>query len=299
MRPDAANWMTGQLRHFSGDVYLVEWLTTQGFRFDVATDEDLHMEGVDALSPYKVVITGGHPEYWTEPMLDALEAYLAGGGKLMYLGGNGFYWATGIDRDYPHVVEVRKGHSGTRSWTSEPGETHLSTTGQPGGLWRWRGRNPNKMLGIGFASQGWGGAAGYVRLPDSHDPRAAWIFEGIGENEVIGEFGYSLGGVAGDEIDRFDLEYGTPSETLRLATSQGRQSDYYQLVVEDLIFTLADLGGQKDPRVRSDVTLLETPNGGAVFAAGSISFNTSLTWNGGDNNVSRMTANVLRRFSGT
>ena len=297
MRPDFVNWMTGELRHFSGDLYLVEWLEKMGFVFDVATDEDLHVDGMDAISSYNVIITGGHPEYWTRPMLDTLENYLAGGGKLMYLGGNGFYWVTGLDSDYPHVVEVRRGYNGTRSWESPPGEAYQTTSGEPGGLWRYRGRNPNKLTGIGFAAQGWGGAEGYVRRPESQYPGISWVFEGISEEEVIGEFGYVMNGASGDEIDRFDLEFGTPPETVRLATSEGRQSDYYQLVIEDCNFTLAEMGGQSEPRVRSDITLLEMPNGGAVFAAGSITWNASLPWNECDNNVSRLTANVLRRFS--
>ena len=46
-------------------------------------------------------------------MLDALDAYLAGDGRLMYLGGNGFYWVTAMDPRRPHVVEVRRGINGT------------------------------------------------------------------------------------------------------------------------------------------------------------------------------------------
>jgi N,N-dimethylformamidase len=298
MRPDFATWMTGELRHFSGDLYLVEWLERLGFDYDVATDEDLHLDGVAALAPYSVIVTGGHPEYWTAPMMDAVEAYLAGGGKMLYLGGNGFYWVTGMDRDYPHVVEIRRGYNGTRSWESPPGEAYLTTSGEPGGLWRYRGRNPNRLTGIGFTAQGWGGAAGYARRPESRDPRYAWIFAGIGDDEIIGEFGHVMGGAAGDEIDRFDLDFGTPVETVWLATSQGRQSDYYQWVLEDQNFGLAGTGGQGEPRVRSDITLLELPGGGTVFSAGSITFNASLTWNECDNNVSRLTANVLRRFAG-
>ena len=36
------------------------------------TDEDLHWEGTGLLSPYRVIVTGSHPEYWSEQMLDAL-----------------------------------------------------------------------------------------------------------------------------------------------------------------------------------------------------------------------------------
>ena len=41
---------------------------------------------------YNVVLTGSHPEYHTDRTLDALQTYTETGGRLMYLGGNGFYW---------------------------------------------------------------------------------------------------------------------------------------------------------------------------------------------------------------
>jgi N,N-dimethylformamidase len=40
----------------------------------------------------------------------------------------------------------------------------------------------------------------------------------------------------------------------------------------------------------------ETPQGGAVFSTGAISWCGSLSHNAYDNNVSRITENVLRRF---
>jgi N,N-dimethylformamidase len=38
------------------------------------------------------------------------------------------------------------------------------------------------------------------------------------------------------------------------------------------------------------------PNGGAVFSTGSIAWAGSLSHNGYENNVARITTNVLRRF---
>ncbi|CAN5679965.1 large subunit of N,N-dimethylformamidase [soil metagenome] len=296
MRPEMVAWTTGHPRHFSGDLFLIEWLERMGYAYDVATDEDLHLEGAGLLRDYAVVITGGHPEYWTEPMMNALESYLSGGGRFMYLGGNGFYWVTGINPEQPHTIEVRRGLNGTRAWTSHPGEVHLSTTGEHGGMWRNRGRFPNRLAGVGFAAQGWGGAPGFHRLPDSFDPEAAFIFEGVGEDEIIGEFGLIMGGAAGDEIDRYDESLGTPAETLRLATTEGLHSDYYQLVIEDCAFMLSGRGGSEEPRVRADLTYLADSNGGAVFSVGSINWIGSLMWNDGDNNVSRITGNVVDRF---
>ena len=148
-------------------------------------------------------------------MRAAMVAYLGAGGRLMYLGGNGYYWVTGVDAERPHVIEVRKGIAGTRAWNSEPGELHMSTTGELGGLWRHRGKPPNEIAGNGFKAMGWHAPTpGFKRQPGSFDQRAAFIFEGIGPDETIGDFGLSIGGAAGDELDRIDFALGSPPHTL-------------------------------------------------------------------------------------
>ena len=58
-----------------------------------------------------------------------LHQYLDGGGRVMYLGGNGFYWVTGVDPERPHIIEIRRWR-GTETWETEPGEVFLSTTGE-------------------------------------------------------------------------------------------------------------------------------------------------------------------------
>jgi len=58
----------------------------------------------------------------------------------------------------------------------------------------------------------------------------------------------------------------------------------------------ASLFQQQDPNVRADMVFFETPNGGAVFSTGSITWCGSLSHNGGENNVSRITQNVLMQF---
>jgi N,N-dimethylformamidase len=295
MNPKYRMWLTGAPRHFAADLYVTNFLEEHGYGYDVATDEDLHAERLELLAPYKVVLTGTHPEYYTADMLDALEAYLGQGGRLMYLGGNGFYWVTSVDPERPHMVEVRRGYAGTRIWESAPGEAHHSTTGEPGGLWRHRGRPPQRLVGVGFTSQGFNRGSGYRRRPDSFDPRVEFIFEGVGEHEVIGDFGLVMGGAAGDEIDHVDRARGTPDHALLLASSEGHD-DHYQLVVEDLLMTLPGQGGTENPEVRADITFFDTSGGGAVFSVGSINWCGSLSHNGYDNNVARITKNVLERF---
>ena len=282
---------------FPADLHLIDWLEQQDQDVDVITDENLHFEGVDLLSSYKVIITGSHPEYWSGPMLAALEAYLRNGGRLMYLGGNGFYWVTAFDPERPHVVEVRR-WGGTRSWDAKPGEHHLSTTGEPGGMWRTRGKAPQRLVGVGFISQGFDLSAPYRRQPGSTDPRAAFIFDGIDEDELIGDFDALTlqHGAAGFELDRADVTLGTPDHALVLATSFGH-SDSYQHVIEEVLMSDSQQGGSTNRKVHSDMVYFEYPNGGAVFSTGSIAWCGALSQNNYDNTVSRITGNVLKQFS--
>jgi N,N-dimethylformamidase len=281
---------------FGADLELVAWLDARGIDVDVITDEDLHEEGLELLAPYRVLLTGSHPEYTTMPMLDALQGWVDAGGRLMYLGGNGFYWVTSLHPEEPHVLEVRRGHAGTRVWASEPGDVHHASTGELGGLWLHRGRPPQQLAGVGFTAQGFDASLPYRLTPASRDPRVAFALEGMPAEGEFGAHGSVLGGAAGFELDRADAELGTPPHALILATARGF-SDVYQGVVEDIRTADSQQGGTVSPNVRSDIVFFETAAGGAVFSVGSIAYCGALNDEGGDNHVSRLTENVLRRFA--
>ncbi len=187
---------------------------------------------------------------------------------------------------------------GTQNWRSEPGEFHHSSTGEMGGLWRNRGRAPQKLVGVGFTAEGFDRNAPYRRSPDSFNERVAFIFEGIGKDERIGDFECLTQhhGSAGYEIDRFDFKLGTPAHALLLASASGF-SNSYQHVVEEVDVADSKQGGPVNPKVRADIVYFEYPKGGAVFSVGSIAWCGCLSYNKYDNNVSRVTENVLRKFS--
>jgi N,N-dimethylformamidase len=213
----------------------------------------------------------------------------------MYLGGNGFYWRVAYHQDLPGVMEVRRAEDGTRAWAAEPGEYTMSFTGEYGGMWRRQERAPNRLVGIGFTAQGFDKGSYYVRTAASEDPRAAFIFRGIGRDERIGDFGNAGGGAAGQELDRYEPLLGSPPHALVVATSVDH-TDYMLIVNEELIGLHAMIGGTENPNVRADMTFFELPGGGGVFSTGSISWPSSLPTNGFDNNVARITRNVLDRF---
>jgi N,N-dimethylformamidase len=294
MRPRHRMPAPGVPWQFPADMSIVYWLEKMGYDFDVLTDEDLHREGLAALQPYTMVINGTHAEYYSERMLDATEDYLAQGGRVLYLSGNGYYWVCAYRDDEPWVMEVRKLEAGSRAWQARPGEHYLATTGERSGLWRNRGRPPQKVVGTGFTSEGMDESRPYRRMPDSYHRSVAWIFEGV-EGDVIGDFGLALGGAAGIEIDRYDLALGTPPHARILASSEGH-SDNYPKVAEEIMYNFPGMGGTQDPQIRADMVYFTTPNHGAVFAPSSIAWGQALPCNDCDNNVSRVMKNVVDAF---
>lgn len=293
-RPDDRSTFNDSPHQLGADLHLVDWLEAQGFEFDVLTDHDVHREGTSALAPYAAVLSGTHAEYWTTPMRRALDAYTSGGGRFVYLSGNGLYWITALSED-GSLAEVRRPH-GTRAWTAEPGAAYLSLTGELGGLWMHRGLAPQASVGVGFSSQGFGPGRPYVRTPASREPRFAPLFAGV-DGDSIGDTPALVSGhgAAGYEVDRVDVLLGTPPHAVVLA-SAGGFSDCYQYVVENAVAMMPGLGGSTCPEVRADLVYFDTANHGAVFATGSIAWCSTLSWNNYDNAVSRITGNVIRAF---
>lgn len=62
------------------------------------------------------------------------------------------------------------------------------------------------------------------------------------------------------------------------------------------MFPMLDTTGPTCAKVRSDMVIFETAGGGRVFSVGSINWIWTMAWNNYENNVARVTANVLREF---
>lgn len=284
------------LRHYPADTHLLAWLEAKGFAFDVITDEDLDNEGPALLTPYRTVLTGSHPEYHTLGTLDALQAYTGSGGRLVYLGGNGFYWRIARRKDMPHMIEIRRAEGGIRAWEAEAGEYYNALDGQLGGLWRRNRRPPQMLAGVGFSGQGLFEGTHYRRLPASYAPAHAWIFEGI-EDDILGDYGLSGGGAAGFELDRADVTLGTPENAVILARSEDPPRSFVTVPEELLTHIMTVSGESPADLMRGEIVTFDTPSGGAVFSVGSITFCGSLWRDGFAGPVSRMLENVVRRFS--
>ncbi len=227
-----AVWAMARPRELSADCMFIGFLERSGIAYDVLTDHDLHAGGAASLARYHTLISGSHPEYPTPESLDAWEGFARRGGNLMYLGGNGYYWAAAVDNGHGHEdntkttttttetttettktggrpwrLEVRRGDQGVRTYTLPGGELTAGLTGQRGGMWRGRGRSPHALFGVACCGEGAGPGVPYARTAASRGPAYAWMFEGLGPDELIGAEGLG-GGASGDEIDSFDVECG-------------------------------------------------------------------------------------------
>ncbi len=274
--------------NITANLYLIDWLEALEFEYDVFADEDLHCGGTELLSKYRCVILGSHPEYHTENMVDSLAAYVRNGGRLVYLGGNGLYWVMSIDPRRPHLIELRRGGEGDYGPTYKPvpGESQHSTTLELGGLWARRRRPPRRTVGVEHASNTWMEAEekrGFRQLPASSDARYAWVFQGVGEDEVIGDFGLNLGSAAGFEMDAVQAWAWDRLTPEPVVLARAAHPEFIPARRTHVSPT-------------ADVAIMNYPGGGAVFSAGSVTWTGSLSHNGYANNVSTITRNVIRRF---
>ncbi len=289
LAPKQALWQ------FPADTHITDWLEAEEIEYDVITEDDLELHGTELLTPYRCVTTGTHPEYPSLRMMDAYAEYQANGGRFIYMGGNGFYWRTHYHPERPGIVEVRRAEDGIRTWAAEGGEYYSSFTGELGGMWRRMGRAPQTVAGTGMTAQGFDSSTYFERTRESLDPRVSFVFEGIGNDERIGDFGIIGGGAAGSEIDRADFALGTPPHALVIARADNFSSAY-NWMKEEMTHTHTAITGPNCPHIHADVTFYETPNGGAVFAMSSIAWAGALAHNSYDNNIARITGNVVRRF---
>lgn len=170
----------------------------------------------------------------------------------------------------------------------------MSLNGTHGGLWRSRGRSSHGLFGIAFNGEGTDPGVPFKRTEAASDDGLKWMFEGIPEGELIGEFGLG-GGASGDEIDSFDLKCGSPTNAIVVATSTGH-GDGFGIAPECVGFPILHTLGSQTSEIRSDMVYYETNAGGAVFSVGSINWYCSLGWDDYQNNVAKLTGNVIKEF---
>ena len=163
-------------------------------------------------------MTGNHPEYTSTAMWDAFEAILDRGGRLMYLGGNGFFWRVAWHPTLPASSSCAAPRTARGPGSPQPGEYYMAFNGEYGGCGAACDRRPTS----------WSASASprpaSTSQPFRRRPRAATrappSSSRASSGEIIGDFGLAGGGAAGHEIDRYDRLLGSPPHALVVAARE-------------------------------------------------------------------------------
>lgn len=215
---------------------LLGWLEREGFAYDYYAETQLH-DGTLRLADYQVLILSTHPEYWSRAMYDRLKEWVyKGGGKLMYLGGNGLNCE--VEFLDPATITFCNGDSRQIEQRRLESRMHL------------RHESEASLLGVVYTDAGVFTGAPYRVVDAEH-----WAFEGTGltKDALFGEKFLHMrcpGGASGHETDK--VSPSSPQNVRLLAKGMN-----------------PDQGG-------GEMIYYDTPSGGAVFSVGSINYVTSL-----------------------
>jgi hypothetical protein len=297
----------------------LSWAERHGYGIDVCVNADLE-EHPEVLAGKRLVLSVGHDEYWSGPMRDAVEGFIAGGGNVAFFSGNTSFWQVRLeDRDVTGAATRMIGYKG--QFKSDPvydtERQHELTT-----IWsdHLLGRPENTMTGVSFSRGGYhrigkrvtNGAGGYTIHRHDH-----WLFEGtgLGYGDVLGAgstvVGYECDGC--DFTTRDGLPYptgsdGTPASFVILGsapaahftrTTAARPPAPHEPAEDE--FIASRLFDSRDPdaveRISHGHAILGTwtsPGGGTVLTTGSTDWAHGLA--GRDPQVEQITANVLDRL---
>lgn len=268
----------------------VRWAESNGYVLDYAANNDLEFHP-EMLKHYKLVLSVGHDEYWSSPMRDNLEQYIADGGNVAFFSGNTCCW---------QVRNEDNGRAQTcwKQWYNmdplfRSGDQKLLST-----LWSHHlvGRPENQLTGVGFLWGGYhkshgqfmeGSAAFNVHRPEH------WLFAGT-DLKRDDQFG-GKDTIVGYECDGCELIWkeglpfpthqdGTPKSFTVLATCEARWApgDSYWY--------------EKFPKNRIGAAVLGVyTRGGTVVTTGTTDWAHGLR--GNDPAVVQITKNVLDRLS--
>jgi N,N-dimethylformamidase len=273
-------------RHDEGycsDLDLIAWLDDAGYTYDVITDQDLHFHP-ELLDDTSVLLTGTHPEYVSVVEFDAVDRFVRRGGRVMYLGGNGWQTRVTFSPERPWIMENRRVEHWSGVWPGKAAEHHLATDGERGGYLAAGGRTARRLMGVETVTMGFDESRPFVRPGpgEPFDGRAAFVFTGV-DATVVGDHGRLGGAVVGQEWDN-SLGGELPEDHLVLA----RTTDH---TIVPALF-----GASREP-YHGEMTLRFDRSGGAVWAIGSMAWCAALADDcPGGNDVARITRNVLDRF---
>jgi hypothetical protein len=290
------------------------WAETGGFDVDVATSQDLEQHP-EVLDGHRLLLSVGHDEYWSWGMRDAVDGFVAGGGNLAIVGGNTCYWQVRFDDDV-RTMTCFKYRAGEDPVLGTADERTLTSA------WvdRRIGRPELSTIGLSFSR---GGYARYgLGTPRSSGGFTVWRPEHWAFEGTDLRFGDALGtadAICAYEVDGCEIAIeqgrpvpthadGAPASLEGLASapahlwSAEEQTSRYSHEPGELESVAMALHGDRWRQHLDELRYTHAVIGSFTVPGGGTVFNTGCTdWacglEGGDSDIERITANVLRRLS--
>jgi hypothetical protein len=273
--PDAYDSSSSRQTFWHWDAPFISWLVRNRFEVDYCTDLDIHENSGNFIAAYRLLLSVGHDEYWSDAMRDNVAAFVEAGGNVAFFSGNTCWWRV-------HLVE------GNRAFVCD--KTGLGGDDQKRDQW-FRFDPENRLTGVSHRNGGgqwWDKreAIGYTVQHADH-----WIFEGTGlrNGDTFGAdhalVGYECDGAA--IADRPDERgFVVPSH------NDGTPENF-------IILGVGRLGPEwaQDPvgfPGGRTATMGVYSNNGVVFTAATTDWPRVLA--SGEPHVAKITENILRRL---
>ncbi len=268
----------------------VEWAERNGYVLDYAANSDLEFRP-ELLKTYRLVLSVGHDEYWSAPMRDHLEKFIADGGNVAFFSGNTCCWQVRSEDNGQALTCWKQSYHSDPVYAERKGYETLSS------LWSHHliARPENQLTGVGFL---WGGYhRSHGQLMDGsgaftvHRPEH-WLFAGTGLKRGD-EFG-GKDSIVGYECDGCEITWkeGLPFPTFKDGTPETFEilgSAPARWHPDDCQWYDRWENGRSGNAVLGAYT-----RGGTVVTAGSTDWAHGLR--GNDPHVARITRNVLDRL---
>ena len=260
----------------------VQWGEREGIALEYATQEDLERYP-DLLTSYRLVLSVGHDEYWSEGMRDIVDRYIRGGGNVAFFSGNVCYRKVRLDIGASRLTLVGE-LNGESLWSHRDGPN----------------RPENRLTGVSFCY----GALNPDPVPYTIYQPDHWMFRGLWPSGGKPKSSPQVGCI-GYECDGCDLEWshsgpvpthrdGTPDGFEILGYAPGRMPEKWAIKHSRFLFGL-DNGFTpwgKDLRQGGAVLGLWKQRG-TVVSVGCTEWARHL----GDARVAQITRNIVTHLS--
>jgi hypothetical protein len=268
----------------------VQWCERNGIELDYATNGDMEFRP-ELLAHYKLVLSVGHDEYWSAPMRDNIEAFIAKGGNVAFFSGNSVCWQVRSE-DEGRAFTCFKQHYAVDPVFQTRDFKTLSTA------WSHHlvQRPENQLTGVGFLWGGYRHSHGqFIGEPAEytvHRPEH-WVFEGtdLKRGEKFG----AHDSIVGYEADGCELQW---RDGLPFATHKDGTPETFTVLGTCPVRWHPDDCEWYDrwEKGRTGAACMGIyTKGGTVFTAATTDWARGLR--GEDRTVERITRNVIERLS--